>query len=358
MRVVVVGATGNVGTSVIEALSRDSSIAHIIGLARRPPGPNALDIEWRQVDITTDPLHKHFRGVDAVIHLAWTLQPARHPRIQESANIQGAARVFEEAAASQVGALLYASSFAAYSPGPDSPDGNPSDPDRRLGVRRLGVPRTRQKCPVDESWPVGGIATSAYSRQKAQVERLLDRFEQVHQFVRVVRLRPGLTFKAGAGPQLQELFASGTLVGVIGLCSRLRIMPVPPGIAVPVVHTDDVAEAYRLALLTSVTGAYNIAADPALDVQTLARAFNLRQTGIRNDIARGAASRAWQLHATAVDPGWLDLALRCPALETRRARRELDWKPGHSALDAVRDLVEGMRGRPIVPPLLRYSAMR
>ena len=31
---------------------------------------------------------------------------------------------------------------------------------------------------VDESWPTTGIPTSFYSRHKAEVERLLDRFEE------------------------------------------------------------------------------------------------------------------------------------------------------------------------------------
>lgn len=342
MRVVVVGATGNVGTSVVEALAHDSSIAHIIGLARRPPGPNAPDIEWRQVDISTDPLHEHFRGVDAVIHLAWTLQPVRHPNTQQAANVRGSARVFEEVAESQVGALLYASSFSAYSRGPH-PAGTLS-----------GIV---QKTPVDESWPTGGIATSAYSQQKVQVERLLDRFEQDHQFVRVVRLRPGLTFKPGAGPQMQELFASGMFVGAVALCRRLGIIPGPSGPAIPVVHTDDVAEAYRLALLGSVTGAYNIAADPPIDTRVVAREFGLRQIRLGHRTVRQAASWAWRLHAIPIEPGWVDLGIQCPLLETRRAHQELNWKPRHSGVDAIRDLIEGMKAQPIVPPLLRHSGI-
>jgi uncharacterized protein YbjT (DUF2867 family) len=38
MRVVVTGATGNVGTSVLAALSADPAIDEIVGVARRRPG--------------------------------------------------------------------------------------------------------------------------------------------------------------------------------------------------------------------------------------------------------------------------------------------------------------------------------
>ena len=57
--------------------------------------------------------------------------------------------MFEAAAAAGVRAIVYASSVGAYSPGPK---------DRR----------------VDESWPTGGIPTSFYSRDKADVETILD----------------------------------------------------------------------------------------------------------------------------------------------------------------------------------------
>ena len=36
MRIVVTGATGNVGTSVLEALGRDARVKQIVGVARRP----------------------------------------------------------------------------------------------------------------------------------------------------------------------------------------------------------------------------------------------------------------------------------------------------------------------------------
>ena len=37
MRIVVTGATGNVGTSVVEALAADPRVTEIVGLARRRP---------------------------------------------------------------------------------------------------------------------------------------------------------------------------------------------------------------------------------------------------------------------------------------------------------------------------------
>jgi UDP-glucose 4-epimerase len=42
-------------------------------------------------------------------------------------------------------------------------------------------------------------------------------------------------------------------------------------------------------------------------------------------------------------PGWLDLALGVPIMETRRAREELGWTPRYGAGEAFADLFAGLR---------------
>src|SRR5437764_11773689 len=182
MRVVVVGATGNVGTSVLHALLRDPQVESIVGVARREPTVSFAKTEWVRADVTRDDLAPHFAGADAVIALAWLIQPSRDLATLRATNVDGNARIFDAVARAGVPALVYASSVGAYSPGPK---------DRR----------------VDESWPTDGIESSFYSRHKAEVERLLDRFEREHPDVRTVRLRPGLIFKREAASEIRRYFA-------------------------------------------------------------------------------------------------------------------------------------------------------
>ena len=80
MRVVVTGATGNLGTSVLEALSRDPEVDSIVGLARRAPSLVLRDTSFVVADVARDALEPIFRGADAVVHLAWQLQPSRDLR--------------------------------------------------------------------------------------------------------------------------------------------------------------------------------------------------------------------------------------------------------------------------------------
>jgi nucleoside-diphosphate-sugar epimerase len=54
----------------------------------------------------------------------------------------------------------------------------------------------------------------------------------------------------------------------------------------------------------------------------------------------GAAALSWRLHLQPTPPGWVDLALGVPVLDTGRARRELGWRPTVGAGEALRELLD------------------
>ncbi len=53
MRIVITGASGNVGTSVIEALAGDDRVTEIVGVARRPVGWAHAKTRWVHADVVT-----------------------------------------------------------------------------------------------------------------------------------------------------------------------------------------------------------------------------------------------------------------------------------------------------------------
>ena len=203
MRVVVIGATGNVGTSVMESLEGESRVDEIVAVARRPPGRTFARTTFEEADIATAELLPLFRGADAVVHLAWLIQPGRSESITHRVNVAGSERVFRAAVEAKVPALVYASSVGAYSPGPKD---------------RL----------VDESWPTEGIRSSFYSRHKVVVERALDRLEREQPEMRVVRMRPGLIFKAQAATEIRRLFAGPFLPRALLRPELIPFVPTTP----------------------------------------------------------------------------------------------------------------------------------
>lgn len=328
MRVVVTGASGNVGTSVLEALAAEPQVTEIVGLARRLPELEMPKVEWVAADVVEDDLVPIFSGADAVIHLAWAIQPSRDESVTERINVEGSRRVFEATAAAQVPALVHASSVGAYSPGP-------------------------KKRQVDESWPVDGIKTSFYSRHKAACEAMLDGLERRTAELRIVRLRPGLIFKSEAASEIRRLFAGPFVPGFLIQKRFIPVIPRVPRLRFQAVDSRDVGEAYRQAVVRDVHGAFNIAAEPEIGVEELCEFFGARSFPLPAGALRGAAALTWKLRLQPTSPGWLDLALGVPSMDTARAREELGWAPGVSSLDALDDLLQGMRhaeGGP-TPPL-------
>src|SRR5687767_7477438 len=118
MRVVVTGATGNLGTSLLAALEADPEVDSVLGLARRLPEIEFAKAEFREADVTATDLVPLFEGADAVVHLAWLIQPSRDEGLTEAVNVGGSERVFDAAVRAGVPKLVYASSVGAYSPGP------------------------------------------------------------------------------------------------------------------------------------------------------------------------------------------------------------------------------------------------
>ena len=118
MRIVVTGASGNVGTSVVRALGADDRVAEIVGITRRTPAWSPPRTRWESADVARDDLVPLFRGADVVIHLAWLIQPSRDGAELERVNVDGSRRVFEAAAEAGVGALVHASSIGVYRPAP------------------------------------------------------------------------------------------------------------------------------------------------------------------------------------------------------------------------------------------------
>ena len=292
---------------MLRALSADPSIDEIVGDRPAPPAVSSAAHDAGSArDVARDDLVAAFRGVDAVVHLAWLIQPSRDRAATRSVNVDGSRRVFEAAAAAGVRTLVYASSVGAYSPGPK---------DRA----------------VDESWPTGGHPTSFYSRDKADVERDPRRASRRRNpDMRVVRLRPGLIFKgeaASGDPAAVRRPAAARPRCCAGPAHPDRARASRGCASRPCTPTTS-ARPTTSRCTRDVRGAFNVAAEPVLDAPELARLLDARPVPVYpSALLRAAVDASWKLRLQPTPPGWLDLALGVPIMDTTRARDELGWTP-------------------------------
>src|SRR3954453_21999080 len=330
MRVVVTGATGNVGTALLRALRDEDAVTEIVGIARREPSvAPPPKTTWVRADVSRGDLEPLFEGAHCVLHLAWLIQPSRDETVTYATNVKGSARVFEAAARAGVPAIVYPSSIGTYAPGPK---------DRG----------------IDESWPATGIETSFYSRHKAAVERELDSFTAAHPDIRVAWLRPGLIFQRAAATGIRRLFVGPLLPSPLVRRELVPVVPRHPRLRAQALHSDDVADAYRRAIVNpDARGAFNVAAEPPLDGDVVARLLGAKAVDVPARLLRAGAALSWRARLQPSEPGWVDMGLGVPLMDCTRAREELGWTPARSAEDAFLELLAGLRegaGHP-TPPL-------
>jgi nucleoside-diphosphate-sugar epimerase len=339
LTVAVTGASGNVGTALLRRLTAPASgVAQIRALARRhPPGiPPYRDVQWHLTDLghgaSESAVAQFLEGVDAVVHLAWALQPGRRPDYLHRVNVEGTRRVIRAAAAAGVAHFVHMSSIGAYAPGP-------------VGYR------------VSEDWPTTGTPRSQYSRDKSETERVVREVGARHPEMAVTVVRPTLVLQPEAASEIGRYFLGPLVFGAARILPGgvARRLPLPlPRLAVSFVHTDDVADALVRMLDRRTTGPFNLAAEPLMDSDALARTLGTRRIPAPATALRSVVQAAFTARLVPTEPGWLDMATRLPALKTDRARTLLDWTPAHRGDDVLAQFVAALgRGDGAPGPLLR-----
>ena len=251
MRILVTGATGLTGRSLVTSLAKDHDV-----FAMRRPGrevARAEGVTWIEQDLS-GPLRPDLpTQIDAVVHLA------QSPRFREFP--EGAVDVFEVNSATTVRLLryccgaggtrfVYASSGAVYPPGPRP-------------VREDDSPRPG----------------SFYAVSKLVGEQVVDQFRDV---LTVASLRFFFIY----GPGQRKML-------IPGLLDTVRAgRPVPiagdDGIRINPIYVDDAARAGAGALALEQPGVFNVAGPEVVSIADIARALG-EELGVEPEFTHGPA---------------------------------------------------------------------
>jgi UDP-glucose 4-epimerase len=328
LTVAVTGPTGEMGQAVVTALERSRDVGEILGMARRPFDPRERGwkkVVYRRGDVLDRrKVTRLVEDADVVIHLAFMIMGGA--RASRRVNLDGSRNVFEAAAAARVKRLIYASSVAAYGFHADNPQ------------------------PLTEDVPARGTSAHYYSAQKAEVEALLadalyGSRTQAYVFRPCIVAGPGAPLLIDSLPYTQ---VSDRLPGpVLSLLEGVPILrPVlpDPGVPFQLVHHDDVATAMRAATLgRGKPGVYNLAGPGELTVRELADELGWYTIPVPELAVDAAAEMVSRLGFLPARAQWI-AALREPVImSAAKARKELGWRPRHSALDTLRETIRATR---------------
>jgi UDP-glucose 4-epimerase len=292
-------------------------------MARRRFDPHRLGwrkTEYRQGDILDrTAVEQLVANADVVAHLAFIVVQASARSYE--INIEGSRNVFEAVAAAHVPRLVYTSSLAAYG----------YDPHPGL---------------LTEDTPARGTDRHAYSRQKADVERVL-RQALAGSATGAYVFRPCIVAGPDAPALLNQIpylrleralptWARRALGKIPGL------KPVLPDHGVPfqLVHHDDVATALVAGVLArSTPGVYNLAGPGEVHWSDVAHELGWRSVRVPKRALDASANILGRIAALEVQAGWLE-AMRVPMLmDCTRARRELGWQPAYDGRQTLHELV-------------------
>jgi nucleoside-diphosphate-sugar epimerase len=334
-RIVVTGASGNVGTALLRRLTADPNEYDVVGVVRRPPprrGPYR-SVGWHSVDVAAPNAGLRLRqiceGADCVVHLAWSFQPTRNVDYLYRVGVGGTTALLWAAHDAGVDHFVHMSSVGAYAAG-------------AYGRR------------VDESWSTAGIPSSIYSRTKSAAETLLDDYghRRDGRVMPVARLRPGLIVQHDAAAALRRYTLPAWLPPT--WLTHLPLLPLDRSFVFSFVHAEDVADAIVRIIDRRSAGAFNLAAEPPVRRSDLAAMLGARAVHLPSRLLRPLVQASWRMHLQPVDRGWLDMAFSAPLLDTGRAQTELGWTPTWSSLDALADVGAGFRANGEAPgPVLQ-----
>jgi UDP-glucose 4-epimerase len=298
VRYLITGGSGYIGTRLTEILASREETELIVNLDVRPPVRPHVKAEFVRGDVRDSGavrqlLERH--EADALVHLAFLLNPIRDEARMYDIDVNGTEAVVRAASEAGTGQVLVTSSATAYGAFPDNPR------------------------PIAEDWPVRGQPDFSYARHKADADRICQLWAERHPDRVMTIVRPCIVF----GPNVDNFIVRGWKEG--------RMFPHLDGVdeEFQLVHEDDVASAISGLLDAKAGGAFNVAGDGTLTWREAAEMVGMKRRRMSLKATKRLNGLMWRLHFPGVEapPGNVDF-IRYPWLvSNEKLKAEIGWEP-------------------------------
>src|SRR6476469_4186396 len=298
VRYLITGGSGYIGSRLTEILAARDDVEEIVALDVRPPASPQAKTTFVRGDVRDAGASRELlerERLDALIHLAFVLNPIHDEARMYDIDVNGTAAVLRAAAEAGTKQVLVTSSATAYGAFADNPK------------------------PIAEDWPVRGQPDFPYARDKAEADRLCQLWGLEHPDRVMTIVRPCIVF----GPNVDNYISRSW--------KNSSFMPIMDGVdeEFQLVHEDDVVSAMVGLLDARASGAFNVAGEGSLRWGESARMIGLKTRELSFKAARRLYSVAWALRAPRVEspPGNLNF-VRYPWLVSNdKLKAETGWEP-------------------------------
>ncbi|WP_024539665.1 SDR family oxidoreductase [Comamonas badia] len=323
-RVLVTGADGFVGRSVIAALAQQQSEGRIEAVlacdVRAVPQERQLPgVHYALLDVRAPDLTVQFQQLrpDTVVHLASIVTPGKGMTraFEYSVDVEGSRNVLAACIASGVRHIVVSSSGAAY------------------GYHADNAPW------LTEDMPLRGNPVFAYSDHKRLVEEMLAAHRQSHPQLLQTVLRIGTILGERVDNQITALFEKPRLIAIRGSDSPFVF-----------IWDEDVTGAMLHALSgRAEPGCYNLAGDGALTLHEIAARLGKRTTNFPAGLLKALLAIGSRLGISRYGPEQLDFLRYRPVLLNTALKERFGYTPKYTSSQALDAFIaaRAAQGRPV-----------
>ena len=311
-RIAITGSSGYLGGKLIEGLRQRDPSLQILGLDIKSAKANVPD-QFVAADIRDPKIGEALRDFrpDTVIHAAFAFQPLHDDRLMHSINVEGFENLLRAVTEVRPQRLNIISSATAFGAWPDNP------------------------VPIPDGSPVRGRSDFRYSADKAEVEKIINKFAQAHAEMAVSWVRPAIII----GPNIENFLTRF----IFGMPILVRLDGVET--VTQFVHEHDVTAAILEILGRNGRGGFNVGPPDWITVTDLAKATKRHCINLPFWLCRYCAALAWfvrlPIHET--PPTFLYFARHPWVVVSNRLQDEMGFQFRYSSLQTMNDYLNAKK---------------
>jgi len=307
VKLLITGAAGNLGCSLISALSNLASKNTLQIFAtdiKENPFKGDRNIHYQQFDLRHPEFDRWLEDVrpDKIIHLASILQISAQMTREMAYEIDVLAtkKLLEMSIKLNVDKFIVTTSGAAYGYYPEN------------------------KNIITEQRPTIGNSDYFYSAHKAEVEMLMTEYRDKHPELKQVVFRPGAILGPNMLGPVINLFQQKIIVGLIGYPGPFNF-----------IWSTDVVDYILEAIMSDITGEFNIAGDGTLSMKEIAQHLNKFYLPLPAWLIQAALAIAKPLGLSQYGPEQVKFIKYRPVLSNKKIKSQFKHQPKYSSKKAL-----------------------